>query len=109
MQAAVRELLEETGHRPVKFRTADGQFSEDLNTAVPLQAISYIYERSGGRPPVRKSVILYLAEAEFVSPIQDVDEVEAVEWFPATAETAELLHFDNAKQHYLEHILPYIA
>ena len=107
IEAAVRELMEETGHRPTLFRTSTGEMTPNMNEAAAVETLTYTYQ--GKDKTVNKSVVLYIAEVEQVTEIQHLDEVESIDWFPTVPGTADLLHFENSKQHFLAHILPLIS
>ncbi|OMJ78465.1 hypothetical protein SteCoe_21704 [Stentor coeruleus] len=105
IQAAIRELWEESGCRPIRFLTNSG-LSSDSNEAIQLSPLSYVFESKQG--PVRKTVKLYLAEVSQEGDIQDKKECEFVEWFPANETTAQLLHHQENINHFIEHVLPNI-
>ncbi|OMJ90211.1 hypothetical protein SteCoe_7508 [Stentor coeruleus] len=105
IQAAIRELWEESGCRPKRFLTASG-LSPNLNEAIQLPPLTYVYENRRG--PVRKTVKLYLAEVSQEGDIQDKKECETVEWFLANETTAHLLHHQENINHFIEHVLPNI-
>ena len=107
IQGAIRELLEETGHRPLRF-WADSEWTYYYDQAVQIEPIDYYYKTSNERT-VHKTVKLYIAEVEKESEILDLDEVEQVEWFPANEETASLLHFKENIQHFIDCVLPKLS
>jgi 8-oxo-dGTP pyrophosphatase MutT (NUDIX family) len=103
IQTAEREVLEETGHRATVFWCGD-KWSEDKEQAKELPLLSYVYQTKS--KTVHKSVIFFLAEVVYECPIQDIHEVEIVEWFPADSSISHLLHHQENIFHYETHILP---
>ncbi|CAG9332427.1 unnamed protein product [Blepharisma stoltei] len=103
IQAAIRELQEETGHSPTMFLGVDG-WTNDQTLASPIDPIIYVFTSKKGRP-IRKHVIYYIALVEKTGEIADTEEVEFVQWFPLNRETGNmLLHRENI-EHYNNFIL----
>ena len=107
LQAAIRELYEESGCRPLKFWSNNG-WTEIFEEATQVPRLEYIYHQSSGIS-VRKSVKLYIAEVEQVAEIQDKKECELVEWFDINENTAQLLNFQDNIRHFIDNILPKIT
>ena len=103
IQAAIRELWEESGCKPLKF-WSNGDWTAESERAVQLPVLEYVYQSRRG--PVRKSVKLYLAEVDQIADIQDKKECETVEWFDLTESNARLLHFEENIRHFVENVIP---
>lgn len=105
LQAAIRELWEESGCRPIRFWSASG-WTENFSQATQLPTMEYVYQ--SGNQSIRKSVKLYMAEVNQEADIQDKKECESVEWFPINENTAQLLHFQENIRHFIENVIPKI-
>jgi 8-oxo-dGTP pyrophosphatase MutT (NUDIX family) len=84
-ETAVREVLEETGHRGTVRR--------------PLQEISYWFVWEGTR--IRKTVHFFLMDASDEAPGPRDREMEEIRWFPLE-EAADVAGFDSEKKVILE-------
>jgi 8-oxo-dGTP pyrophosphatase MutT (NUDIX family) len=103
LQAAIRELWEESGCRPLRFWTSNG-WTENFLEGNQLPPIEYTYKSN--QRTVKKTVKLYLAEVDQIAEIQDKKECESAEWFPANEQTSRLLHFNENIRHFVENVLP---
>ena len=103
LQAAIRELWEESGCRPTKFWSTSG-WTEDFLQATQLPRLEYVFQSRNGS--VRKSVKLYMAEVNQEADIQDKHECESADWFPMNEDTAQLLNFQENIRHFIENVIP---
>ena len=86
-EAAIRELLEESGHRPTLFLTPERTWSPNPSEALELEPI--VYRRFSGR---MKAIHFFVAQVEYHCPIICYNEVQSVHWLPINNETKSLLH-----------------
>ncbi|CAG9332404.1 unnamed protein product [Blepharisma stoltei] len=106
IEAAMRELMEETGHYPTMFWSDKGWTADYMN-ASPIEPVEYHFRTRMGRS-VEKSVVLFIAEVAKQTEIQDKEDIELIQWFPINEDTINLLHFRENIEHFLQYILPKI-
>lgn len=106
IQTAIRELLEETGHEPTLFWSSQG-WTENPEEAFQVELLQYSFAHKG--VIIRKSVGFYIAQVKHVTDTIDTEEVDSIAWYPATLESAQLIHYPGSIQHFLTHIMPRIT
>ena len=104
IQAAIRELREESGCVPEWFLTEAG-WSRDFAGAIEVPPLVREYERSSTGQMCRKTTQLYVALVREVEPLHDHGEIERIEWFPLTEETAKIFRRANERKHYEQAVL----
>ena len=109
IEAAARELYEETGHKPTVFLSSSSQWTADMNQAHALPSISYDHMSRHKGHMIRKTVVFYIAQVEYISEIQTLNEIESVQWFPAVPETGDLLRYEENQNFYKNVVLPLVT
>lgn len=104
LQAAIRELREESGCVPEWFWTEAG-WSRDSAGALEAPQLVREYVRNRTQRLCRKSTRLYVALVREVEPIHDSGEIERIQWFPLTAASARVFQRENERLHYEQAIL----
>lgn len=104
IQAAIRELREESGCVPEWFLTESG-WSRDVAGAIEVPLLVREYQRGSTGQMCRKSTQLYVALVREVEPLHDHGEIERTEWFPLTVETAEIFKRAKEREHYKQAVL----
>lgn len=106
IEAAIRELREETGHSPTLFWSVEG-WTHDHLAASQIEPITYIFSDRHGNQ-VNKTVVFYMAEVIKTGEVEDTDEIESIDWFPLNTETGNLLFHRDSIEHFNLFILPKI-
>ena len=104
LQAAIRELREESGCVPEWFLTEAG-WSRSSAGALEVPQLVREYVRSSTQRLCRKSTRLFVALVREVEPLHDHGEIERTEWFPLTPASAQVFQRANERQHYEQAIL----
>ena len=104
LQAACRELLEESGHTPILCLGQSG-WTEDISQATPLPLFRRTKTNLAGKAKNRETKY-FVATVVQTHPIHDTKEIERLEWLPLTLETAERLKGRPEYDFYYRHILP---
>jgi 8-oxo-dGTP pyrophosphatase MutT (NUDIX family) len=104
IQTACRELREEAGCSPVLFLGQSG-WTDDAIQAKPLPLFPRTKTNLAGKSKNRETKYFVATVAE-TGTIEDMGEIEGLEWLPLTLETAERLKGRPEHDFFLRHILP---
>lgn len=105
LQAAIRELREESGCVPEWFLTRTGWSRTPAGAVeVPMLVREYLRANSTHRMR-RKSTQLFVALVQQVEPLHDTGEIERTQWFHLNESTAAVFRRANEREHFERAVL----
>ena len=104
VEAAVRELWEESGCVPIAVWSGE-TWSHHVDAATVVYREQYLYTKRDGRV-TDKICVYYLAQVEVRGDIQDKGEISEIRWMPVSEDSASVFTFETKRSEFLSQVLP---
>ncbi len=104
VEAAVRELWEESGSVPIAVWSGE-TWSQHVDAATVVYREQYLYTKRDGRV-TDKTCVYYLAQVELRGDIQDKGEISEIRWMPVSEDSASVFTFETKRSEFISLVLP---